>query len=166
MVANDVEVEQILVEKTQDGNSPRMTSVVQRRGSIPLSWSHETTKCPVKPDISCRFLMLSLLDILYLVILFMVHLKVPRDTTNYIMGGIKFWYPRYHFFLWNIGTKIQAIILLSPGTFWRSIKLPCLFGTSVILMLSFFWDLSYLCSCFHSKTRWQLQHDSPSFRKP
>ncbi|CAN6311295.1 unnamed protein product [Urochloa humidicola] len=51
MVANDVEVEQIVFEETQDGNAPQMTSVVQRRGSIPLFWSQDTTRCPIKPDI-------------------------------------------------------------------------------------------------------------------
>nr|CAB3494784.1 unnamed protein product [Digitaria exilis] len=50
-VANDVETEQIVFEETQDEIPCEITSVVQRRGSIPLFWSQETTKCPIKPEI-------------------------------------------------------------------------------------------------------------------
>ncbi|CAN6311297.1 unnamed protein product [Urochloa humidicola] len=50
-VANDVETEQIVFEDTQDEIPCQITSVVQRRGSIPLSWSQETTKCRIKPGI-------------------------------------------------------------------------------------------------------------------
>ncbi|XP_066385714.1 phosphoinositide phosphatase SAC2-like [Miscanthus floridulus] len=47
MVANDVETEQIVFEETEDGIPPQITSVVQRRGSIPLSWSQKISKCPI-----------------------------------------------------------------------------------------------------------------------
>ncbi|CAN6305328.1 unnamed protein product, partial [Urochloa humidicola] len=50
-VANDVETEQIVSEDTQDEIPCQITSVVQRRGSIPLSWSQETSKCLIKPGI-------------------------------------------------------------------------------------------------------------------
>ncbi|CAL4916476.1 unnamed protein product [Urochloa decumbens] len=50
-VANDVETEQIVFEETRDEIPCQITSVVQRRGSIPLPWSQETTKYPIKPGI-------------------------------------------------------------------------------------------------------------------
>ncbi|KAL1212097.1 Phosphoinositide phosphatase SAC2 [Cardamine amara subsp. amara] len=50
-VANDVETEQIVFEDAQDGNTVRISSVVQNRGSIPLFWSQETSRLNIKPDI-------------------------------------------------------------------------------------------------------------------
>lgn len=48
-VANDVETEQIVSEECQ----MKISSVVQHRGSIPLFWSHETSRMNIKPDIIC-----------------------------------------------------------------------------------------------------------------
>lgn len=56
MVANYVETEQIVFEDTQDEMPPNITSIVQIRGSIPLFWSQETSKLPIKPDIMCKCL--------------------------------------------------------------------------------------------------------------
>ncbi|KAL5583409.1 hypothetical protein UlMin_015851 [Ulmus minor] len=51
-VANDVETEQIVTENVSDGWHPmQISSVVQNRGSIPLFWSHETSRLNIKPDI-------------------------------------------------------------------------------------------------------------------
>ncbi|TVU05836.1 hypothetical protein EJB05_49020, partial [Eragrostis curvula] len=50
-VANDVEIEQIVCEDKQDVMPAQITSLVQHRGSIPLFWSQETTKLPIKPEI-------------------------------------------------------------------------------------------------------------------
>ncbi|TVU30907.1 hypothetical protein EJB05_22560, partial [Eragrostis curvula] len=50
-VANDVEIEQIVCEGKQDAMPAQITSHVQHRGSIPLFWSQETTKLPIKPEI-------------------------------------------------------------------------------------------------------------------
>mmetsp|Transcript_3250 Transcript_3250/g.5057 ORF Transcript_3250/g.5057 Transcript_3250/m.5057 type:complete len:1088 (-) Transcript_3250:150-3413(-) len=50
-VANEVESEQIFISSTPSpGNVPRVTSVVQCRGSIPLFWSHTNLYAP-KPDV-------------------------------------------------------------------------------------------------------------------
>lgn len=65
-VANDVETEQIVFEETQDEIPCEITSVVQRRGSIPLFWSQETTKCPIKPEILCKFLIMSTVNFFFL----------------------------------------------------------------------------------------------------
>ncbi|KAD4180547.1 hypothetical protein E3N88_29138 [Mikania micrantha] len=51
-VANDVETEQILFEDVPEGFPMQITSVVQNRGSIPLFWSHETSRLNIKPDIT------------------------------------------------------------------------------------------------------------------
>uniref|UniRef100_A0A0D9XLD9 SAC domain-containing protein n=1 Tax=Leersia perrieri TaxID=77586 RepID=A0A0D9XLD9_9ORYZ len=50
-VANDVETEQIVFEDTDDKIPPQITSVVQRRGSVPLHWSQETPQFRIKTDI-------------------------------------------------------------------------------------------------------------------
>ncbi|KAK3257287.1 hypothetical protein CYMTET_33620 [Cymbomonas tetramitiformis] len=51
-VANDVETEQIIdINQDTTTGTPRLTSVVQNRGSIPLFWSQETSRFSPKPDI-------------------------------------------------------------------------------------------------------------------
>ncbi|XP_015902276.1 phosphoinositide phosphatase SAC2 isoform X2 [Ziziphus jujuba] len=50
-VANDVETEQIVIENAPEGFQRKISSVVQHRGSIPLFWSHETSRMNIKPDI-------------------------------------------------------------------------------------------------------------------
>ncbi|KAL3625263.1 hypothetical protein CASFOL_030717 [Castilleja foliolosa] len=50
-VANDVEIEQIVVEDVPEGVPLQISSVVQNRGSIPLFWSQETSRLNLKPDI-------------------------------------------------------------------------------------------------------------------
>lgn len=51
-VANDVEIEQIVVDETGSGPGyERISSVVQVRGSIPLFWSQEASRLNAKPDI-------------------------------------------------------------------------------------------------------------------
>ncbi|XP_061356827.1 phosphoinositide phosphatase SAC2-like isoform X2 [Gastrolobium bilobum] len=50
-VANDVETEQIVFADAHDGCPMQISSVVQIRGSIPLFWSHETSRLNIKPDI-------------------------------------------------------------------------------------------------------------------
>lgn len=52
-VANDVETEQIVFENASEGCQMEISSVVQNRGSIPLFWSHETSRMNIKPDIIC-----------------------------------------------------------------------------------------------------------------
>jgi hypothetical protein len=50
-VANEVETEQIFIRTTSSpGDCPRVSSVVQCRGSIPLYWSHTNLYNP-KPDV-------------------------------------------------------------------------------------------------------------------
>ena len=55
-VANDVETEQIVFENAPEGCHMKISSVVQNRGSIPLFWSHETSRMNIKPDIKCMSL--------------------------------------------------------------------------------------------------------------
>ncbi|KAF3457616.1 hypothetical protein FNV43_RR02274 [Rhamnella rubrinervis] len=50
-VANDVETEQTVFENAPEGCQMKISSVVQNRGSIPLFWSHETSRMNIKPDI-------------------------------------------------------------------------------------------------------------------
>ncbi|KAF3451977.1 hypothetical protein FNV43_RR08073 [Rhamnella rubrinervis] len=50
-VANDVETEQIVFENGPEGCQMKISSIVQNRGSIPLFWSHETSRMNIKPDI-------------------------------------------------------------------------------------------------------------------
>ncbi|XP_075520214.1 phosphoinositide phosphatase SAC2 [Primulina tabacum] len=50
-VANDVEIEQIVLEEALQGSPIQMSSIVQNRGSIPLFWSQETSRLNIKPDI-------------------------------------------------------------------------------------------------------------------
>lgn len=49
--ANDVEIEQIVCEDIHGGHSYKMTSAVQIRGSIPLSWSQKPAFLSVRPRI-------------------------------------------------------------------------------------------------------------------
>ncbi|XP_042426608.1 phosphatidylinositol-3-phosphatase SAC1-like isoform X2 [Zingiber officinale] len=50
-VANDVEIEQIVLDEEAGSCSGKMSSVVQMRGSIPLFWSQEASRFSPKPDI-------------------------------------------------------------------------------------------------------------------
>lgn len=50
-VANDVEIEQIVLDEEVGTYRGRMSSVVQMRGSIPLFWSQEASRFSPKPDI-------------------------------------------------------------------------------------------------------------------
>lgn len=54
MVANDVEIEQIVCEDNPGEFPAQITSVVQNRGSIPLYWSQEASRLNLKPDIICK----------------------------------------------------------------------------------------------------------------
>lgn len=54
MVANDVEIEQIVFEDNPGKFPSQITSVVQNRGSIPLYWSQEASRLNLKPDIICK----------------------------------------------------------------------------------------------------------------
>lgn len=58
-VANDVETEQIVFEDLPDGFPVQISSVVQNRGSIPLFWSQETSRLNIKPDIICKYWLIS-----------------------------------------------------------------------------------------------------------
>ncbi|KAK9734420.1 hypothetical protein RND81_04G138500 [Saponaria officinalis] len=49
--ANDVETEQIVFEDVDGGCVSEISSIVQIRGSIPLLWSHETSRLSIKPGI-------------------------------------------------------------------------------------------------------------------
>lgn len=50
-VANEVETEQLFIRSTSNpGDCPRVSSVIQCRGSIPLFWSHTNLYNP-KPDV-------------------------------------------------------------------------------------------------------------------
>ncbi|XP_071737843.1 phosphatidylinositol-3-phosphatase SAC1 [Rutidosis leptorrhynchoides] len=50
-VANDVEIEQIVLDEDAGSCKGKMSSVVQMRGSIPLFWSQEASRFSPKPDI-------------------------------------------------------------------------------------------------------------------
>ncbi|CAH8390952.1 unnamed protein product [Eruca vesicaria subsp. sativa] len=50
-VANEVEIEQIVIKEVPEGQKIPMTSIVQMRGSIPLFWSQETSVFTPQPDI-------------------------------------------------------------------------------------------------------------------
>ncbi|PKI43813.1 hypothetical protein CRG98_035824 [Punica granatum] len=50
-VANDVETEQIVTEDVFGGRPIQISSVVQNRGSIPLVWSHESSRLNLRPEI-------------------------------------------------------------------------------------------------------------------
>ncbi|KAL3641427.1 Phosphoinositide phosphatase sac1 [Castilleja foliolosa] len=50
-VANDVEIEQIVLDEEVGSCKGQMSSVVQMRGSIPLFWSQEASRFSPKPDI-------------------------------------------------------------------------------------------------------------------
>jgi len=49
--ANDVEIEQIVSEDMNGAPSYKMTSAVQIRGSIPLSWSQKPAFLNIRPRI-------------------------------------------------------------------------------------------------------------------
>lgn len=57
-VANDVEIEQIVLDEEAGLCKGKMSSVVQMRGSIPLFWSQESSRLSPKPDIICKNIVL------------------------------------------------------------------------------------------------------------